>query len=214
MKRKLREPINSITHLIGAVLSAIAFIFLLSKGISNKSFMQIITSTVFSIGAIGLYSTSALYHGLNKSKKILEKWRKADHIMIYILIAATYTPICVLTLKGVIGITLLISIWILTLLGIVAKVLWLNMPRTIYTSLYLLLGWAAVFAIMPIYKAVGLGGALLLIGGGIAYSVGAVIYATKFKAKIWKFGFHEIFHLFIILGTSLHFSMIYNYSLI
>lgn len=214
MKKRIREPINSITHLIGAILSVVAFGFLLSKSITNKSVIQIVTITIFSIGAIGLYLTSALYHGLNKSKEILERWRKADHIMIYILIAATYTPICILTLKGVIGISLLVVIWSLTILGIVAKILWLNMPRSVYTSLYVLLGWAAVIAIIPLYKSIGAGGTMLLIGGGVAYTLGAVIYASKIKLYIWKFGFHEIFHLFIILGTSLHFGMIYRYSLI
>lgn len=211
---KIREPINSITHFIGALLSIIAFALLLHKSIANNSVIQIVTSSIFCIGLIGLYSTSSLYHGLKKNPKVLEGWRKADHIMIYILIASTYTPICILTIKGTLGITLLSIIWAMTILGIVAKVLWLNMPRKLYTAFYLILGWAAVFAIMPIYKSIGTAGVMLLIFGGLAYTVGAVIYAKKFKLFIWKFGFHEIFHLFILLGSSLHFLMIYNYAIV
>ena len=214
MISKIREPINTITHFIGAMLSIVAFAFLLHKSIMNNSAVQLITSSIFCIGLIGLYSTSSLYHGLKKNNDILEKWRKADHIMIYILIAATYTPICILILQGMLGFVLLSVIWLMTILGIVAKVLWLNMPRKLYTALYVILGWAAVFAIVPIYKAVGLNGVLLLTGGGISYTVGAVIYAKKMKISIWKFAFHEIFHLLILLGSALHFFMIYNYAII
>jgi hemolysin III len=169
--------------------------------------------SVFCIGLIGLYGTSAIYHGLKKKPTTLKKWRVADHIMIYILIASTYTPICLVTLQGWVGYVLLSIIWILSLAGIALKVLWLNMPRKIYTLLYLILGWAAIFAIIPIYQSVGLLATLLLVSGGLAYSVGAVIYAKKPTFNILNFGFHEVFHLFILLGSSLHFTMIFIYVL-
>ncbi len=92
--------------------------------------------------------------------------------------------------------------------------LWLNMPRKLYTALYVILGWAAVVAIVPIYNAIGINGVLLLVSGGLSYTVGALVYAKKMKITIWKFGFHEIFHLFILLGSGLHFYMIYNYTML
>ena len=206
----IREPINSITHLIGMILAILALPFVLVK---SESLIQLIGVTIFIIGLIGLYGTSSIYHGLKKAPRTLKKWRKADHIMIYILIAATYTPICLIGLKGLTGIILLSVIWALSILGIVFKVLWINMPRKVYTAFYLLLGWAAVFAIYPLYITLGGIAVLLLAAGGISYSVGAVVYAKKSSFTIGKFGFHEIFHLFILLGSLFHFLMIYYYVL-
>lgn len=206
----IREPINSITHLIGMLLSVIALPIVILK---SNTLTQIITVSIFCIGLIGLYGTSSIYHGLKKSPSTLEKWRMADHIMIYILIAASYTPICLISLEGILGTVLLSIIWVLTIMGIVAKVLWTNMPRKLYTSLYVLLGWAAVFTIYPLYIAVGPIGVALLVAGGLAYTFGAVIYAKKPPFVFLKFGFHEVFHLFIILGSLLHFLMIYHYVL-
>ncbi len=206
----IREPINSITHLIGMILSVIALPFVLIK---SQNVLQLIAMTVFLMGLIGLYGTSSIYHGLKKAPQILERWRKADHIMIYILIAASYTPICLIAIKGLFGYLLLGIIWGLTILGIIFKVYWLNMPRKIYTSLYLILGWAAVFAVYPLYQAVGIIGTLLLVAGGLSYTVGAVFYAKKSKFHLGPFGFHEIFHLFIMLGSLLHFIMIYFFIL-
>lgn len=206
----IREPINSITHLIGMILAMIALPFVFTK---SDTLMQLIAVTIFIMGLIGLYGTSSIYHALKKAPDTLKKWRKADHIMIYILIAATYTPICLIGLKGITGIILLSAIWFLTILGIIFKVLWINMPRKIYTSFYVILGWAAVFAIYPLYKAVGGIAVLFLAAGGVSYTVGAIVYAKKSKVKIGHFGFHEIFHLFILVGSLCHFLMIYFYIL-
>lgn len=206
----IREPINSLTHLFGMMMALIALPFVLMKSITP---IQYIAMIIFILGLVGLYGTSALYHGIKRAPHILAKWRKADHMMIYILIAATYTPICLITLKGPIGYSLLATIWGLSFAGIILKIFWLNMPRKLYTALYVILGWAAIFAIYPIYQAVGLIATLLLVFGGIAYTVGAVIYARKSKFTLGPFGFHEIFHLFILLGSALHFIMIYFYVL-
>lgn len=212
MKNTIREPINSITHLFGIVLSAIGLIFLLISSINSGDYIKIISSIVFSFGLIGLYSASTIYHWHVAPKKTIEKLRKIDHSMIYILIAATYTPICLITLKGLTGYLLLGIVWSLGITGIVLKLLWLNAPRWLYTSFYLILGWAAIFVIYPLYKILPTYGLMLLFGGGISYSVGAVFYATKSeKIKIWKFGFHEIFHVFILIGSLAHYLMIYKY---
>lgn len=208
--QNIREPINSITHFIGMILSILAMPFFLIK---SSTAIQVVSTSIFCLGLIGLYGTSSIYHGLKKNEKVLNNWRKADHIMIYILIAATYTPICLLSLNNWVGYTLLAIIWVFSILGIVAKAIWLNMPRKLYTALYVILGWAAVFALYPLYKAVGIVGVFLLLAGGISYTVGAVIYAKKSKIQIGNFGFHEIFHLFILLGSFCHFMMIYHYTI-
>lgn len=206
----IREPINSITHLLGMLASLLAVPFIITK---SHTITEVVAVSIFCLGLIGLYGTSSLYHGVKGTSHKLEKWRLADHIMIYVLIAATYTPICLISLKGWIGLTLLSIIWSLTIVGILFKIFWKDMPRKLYTGLYVLLGWAAIFAIYPLYLAIGLGGTLLLVGGGVSYTVGAVIYAKKPKFSILNFGFHEVFHLFILLGSLLHFLMIYQYTL-
>lgn len=212
MKIQIREPLNSITHLFGILLSAIGLMLLLINSIQTNDSLKILTSIIFCLGLISLYSASTIYHWIIASERTLEILRKVDHIMIYILIAASYTPICIITLKGLLGYTLISIVWSLAILGIILKIVWLNAPRWLYTSFYLILGWAALFVIYPLYKLLPLTGFLLLVFGGISYSVGAVIYGTKSeKIKIWKFGFHEIFHIFILLGSIIHYIMIFKY---
>lgn len=212
MKLEIREPINSISHLFGIVLSAIGLMLLLINSLHTHDFTKVFTSIIFCIGLISLYSASTVYHWCVVKETTLEILRKIDHIMIYILIAATYTPICLITLKGFIGYTLFSVVWTLTIVGIILKILWLNAPRWLYTGFYLILGWAAIFVIYPLYKILPITALLLLVSGGISYSIGAIIYATKPKSiKIWKFGFHEIFHIFILIGSFIHYILIYNY---
>lgn len=212
MKIQIREPLNSLTHLFGILLSAIGLMLLLINSIQTNDVLKISTSIIFCLGLISLYSASTIYHWIIASERTLEILRKVDHIMIYILIAASYTPICIITLKGLLGYTLISVVWSLAILGIILKIVWLNAPRWLYTSFYLILGWAALFVIYPLYKLLPLTGFLLLVLGGISYSIGAVIYGTKSeKFKVWKFGFHEIFHVFILLGSIIHYIMIFKY---
>jgi len=212
MRIKIREPINSISHLLGIVLSAIGLLFLVIASVKSGSWVKLLSSIIFSCGLIGLYSASTVYHWYVASKKTLEKLRKIDHIMIYILIAATYTPICLISLKGLIGYILLSIVWGMAITGIILKIFWLHAPRWLYTGFYLILGWAAIFVIYPLYEILPLRGLILLVAGGISYSLGAIVYATKSqKIRIWKFGFHEIFHVFILLGSFVHYMMIYKY---
>lgn len=209
---KIREPINSLTHLTGLVLSILGLILLLISTINNYNPIYLISAIIFSLGLVGLYSASTIYHWAVASFKQLEILRKIDHIMIYFLIAATYTPICLISLNGKLGIILLSIVWSLAILGIILKFLWFNAPRWLYTSFYLILGWIAVFFIYPMTKVLPMGAILLLVAGGIMYTIGAVIYGLKSnKIKIWKFGFHEIFHVFIILGSVFHYIMIYEF---
>lgn len=208
----MREPVNTITHLSGVALSLIGFGIGLILSIQSHSIIKIVSSIVFCTGLIGLYTASTLYHWLIVKDSTLKTLRKLDHSMIYILIAATYTPVCLITLKGWIGYTFISIIMGLTIAGIATKLLWLNAPRWLYTGFYLLLGWAALFVILPIYQNLPTGGFILLVLGGLSYTLGAVIYGTKPKfLNLGVFKFHEIFHLFILLGSLFHYLMMYIY---
>ena len=212
MKIQIREPINSISHLVGCILSAIGFLYLLSQTIPTGNQVKIISSIIFSIGLIGLYSASTIYHWSTLPLKALATLRKIDHIMIYFLIASTYTPICLITLKGRIGYTLLTIVWTLAVTGIILKVFWNNAPRLLYTSFYIVLGWSAIFVVYPLATRLVISGFLLIVLGGISYTIGGIIYALKpARLKIWKFGYHEIFHIFILAGSILHYITIYKY---
>lgn len=212
MKDYIREPINSITHLIGIFLSAIGLILLLIISYTSGSFIKVLSSIIFGLGLIGLYTASTVYHWSHFKEKTLELLRKIDHIMIYFLIAATYTPICLISLKGLTGYILLGSVWTLAISGMLIKIFWFDLPRWLYTGFYLLLGWAIIFAIFPLSRQLAIQGLLLIALGGVSYTVGAVIYGFKpSKLRLWKFGFHEIFHVFILLGSFLHYLGIYKY---
>ncbi|NMB26246.1 MAG: hemolysin III family protein, partial [Firmicutes bacterium] len=153
-----------------------------------------------------LYSASTIYHSLRVSERWTRILRKIDHSMIYVLIAGSYTPLCLIALQGAWRWGLIAGIWVLTTLGIVLKVLWLDAPRWLSTLLYLIMGWLAVVAFGPLARSITWTGVIWLLVGGILYSVGAVIYGTKWpKISSKVFGFHEIFHLFVLGGSAVHF---------
>jgi len=207
----MREPLNSLTHMAGLVLSALGLIALLRQAGSAAG---LAAALVFGLGLIGLYGASTIYHWVPGPPAVVARLRMLDHIMIYVLIAATYTPVCLIPLRHSGGIPLLITIWSLALGGSVLKVVWKKAPRWVYTGLYLGLGWAAVVVVRPLARALPLTAVVLLIAGGLAYSAGAVIYGLKpARLKLGAFQYHEIFHLFILLGSFLHFLMIWQYVL-
>lgn len=214
MYLRIREPVNSMSHLLGAILSLAGLIFLIAKSVETGTAVDIVSTLIFGLSLIILYSSSSIYHWVTSSAEVIRRLRKIDHCMIYILIAGTYTPICLLTLQGKLGIGLLIAVWSLAVLGIVLKLVWFDAPRWLYTGFYLVLGWLAVFFIYPISRALPGQAVLLLVLGGLLYSAGAVFYAVKPKRlKLGVFGFHEIFHLFILAGSIVHYAFVYKYVL-
>jgi len=212
MLSKFREPGNGLTHLIVAVLSVIGLVVLVARALPAGDPLQIFSFVVFGLSLILLYSTSATYHIINASKKTIAFFRKLDHGMIYVLIAGTYTPICLMLLRGPVGYTLLSLIWAIAICGIFLQTFLIKVPRWVYTLTYVLMGWLAVFALSPLVKATSLGSITLLLLGGVLYTIGAVIYATK-KPNFFKdlVGFHEIFHVFVVLGSISHFMFIFLY---
>nr|WP_317332078.1 hemolysin III family protein [uncultured Romboutsia sp.] len=213
MNNYLREPINGFTHLAGAILSFVGLLALVIKTtLQNPSAVALTAVIIFGISMILLYSASATYHLVVSSDKVISFLRRIDHAMIFLLIAGSYTPFCLIALKGVTGLVLFAIIITIAIVGISFKLIWFNCPRWLSTSIYVLMGWIAVFLMGPLKKALSPQGLSLLIIGGVFYTIGAIIYATKPKFLKSKYlGFHEIFHIFIMLGTLTHFLCVFKY---
>lgn len=211
----IREPMNSFTHFIGMILSAVAFILMFNKALATGRDAAGLTSIIiFGVSLLLLYSASTVYHAVVASPLAIAWLRKVDHAMIFVLIAGTYTPFCLIALKDSIGYPLLIVIWSIAISGILFKLVWFKCPRFISTALYIGMGWLIVFAFGPLTTYVPRTGVILLIAGGIIYTLGGVIYALKPAFLESKYlGFHEIFHLFILAGSFAHVLAIYNYVL-
>jgi hemolysin III len=210
MKRRLREPVSGLTHLAGVLLALIALIVLLTR--TGGRVDQIVAFGIFGLSLIALYSASALYHLLPVSPAATARLRRLDHMTIFILIAGTYTPVCVLALEGGWRAGLLGLIWTLALCGVALKLLWMEAPRWLSVGVYLAMGWLAVIAASAIFRAIPYGGIAWILGGGLVYSAGALIYALKRPNLVpGVFGFHELWHLFVLAGSACHFWAILHY---
>src|SRR6185312_1481569 len=208
----IREPVNALTHLLGAALAAVGMVVLLANGVANDSARQIVAFAIFGTSLVLLYSASGIYHAVNCSERGLALLRRLDHMMIYVLIAGTYTPVCLVLLRGRLGIGLLIAVWMIALAGIVQKLSWMQAPRWFSTVLYLGMGWAAMVVAKPLLGAAPLGFFIWIIAGGAFYTVGAVVYATKWPDPAPRtFGFHEIWHLFVMAGSFCHYWAVLAY---
>jgi hemolysin III len=209
MQLRLREPVNALTHLLGAVLSVVGLVALVMAAAQHGSTRQIVAVSIFGASLVMMYGVSALYHA---SSRGLGHFQRIDHVMIYVLIAGSYTPICLLVLGGSLGMALLITVWTLAALGVFQKIVWMHAPRWLSTALYLGMGWIAVVLVRPLITAGSRGFFLWLLAGGIAYSVGAVVYAKRWPRGRGKvFGSHEIWHLFVMAGSFAHYWAILAY---
>lgn len=215
MKTYIREPINGFTHLFGAVLSFVGLLAMVVKAsIDSGSPLVIAAVIIFGISLILLYSASATYHMVVAKDHIIAFLRKIDHSMIFVLIAGTYTPICLIGLGGTFGWVIFSIVNGLALLGVLYKLIWFKAPRWLSTAIYVLMGWLIVFFSPSLVDVISPIGMTYLILGGVSYTVGAVIYWLKPKFLEFKhMGFHEIFHIFILIGSLFHFLCIYYYLL-
>ena len=213
MKHYLREPINALTHLSGAFLSLIGTIILFNHTTLPLSPVTLLSILIFGLSLILLYTTSGIYHLVYATDAILLKLKKLDHSMIFILIAGSYTPFCLLSLSGAWKWSIISIVWSLALIGIILKVFWIQMPRVLSTSLYIGMGWIALFALKPLYASLSAGGFFYLVLGGIMYTIGGIIYGTKKPNLSPEFGFHEIFHIFVMLGSFCHYWAVFKYIL-
>jgi hemolysin III len=215
MNQYIREPINGLTHLAGAVLAFIGLLAMVIKASGNSgSSLSISAVIIFGFSMILLYSASATYHMVIAREKVIQFLRRLDHSMIYFLIAGTYAPFCLITLNGVTGWVLFSVIMLAAVLGIVFKMVWFRSPRWLSTGLYIGMGWLIIFAAPPLSGSLPAAGMVLLVSGGILYTIGGVIYGFKPEFLTSRhLGYHEIFHIFILLGSLAHFSSVYFYVL-
>lgn len=213
MKTYIREPINGFTHLGGAILSFIGLLALVIKTtLNSSSAVDIASVIIFGISMILLYSASATYHLVVAPKKVIVYLRKIDHSMIFILIAGSYTPYCLIALKEYKGWVLYSIIAVIAICGVLFKMIWFNCPRWISTGIYVGMGWMSLLIIKPLYNSISSQGLFLLILGGIFYTIGAIIYGIKPKVLNFRnLGYHEIFHIFILLGSACHFISVFKF---
>jgi hemolysin III len=212
MMKRLREPVSGLTHLAGVFLALVALGVLLAEAAGEGRVDQFVAFGVFGCSLVALYGASALYHLLPVSPPTVARLRRWDHMMIFVLIAGTYTPICVLALEGGWSVGLLGLVWALAFGGVLLKLLWMDAPRWLSVGLYLAMGWVAVVAASAILRAVPPGGIAWILVGGLVYSAGALIYALKRpNIKPGVFGFHELWHLFVLAGSACHFWAMFCY---
>ena len=210
--KKAADPISSYTHFLGAIGFGIAGVIMtIRSAITDKSLLIWGSQLIFTLSLLALYTASATYHFMANNRKYGAALRKLDHAMIYILIAGTYTPITVTFYPENTRFIFLSCIWGIAITGILVKMFWMNAPRWISTCFYLLLGWAVIFYIKPIFDMTP-PQLFLLISGGISYSIGAIIYILKKPNFSTNFGFHELFHIFVLLGTLFHFLLVWIYA--
>ncbi len=201
---KLREPVNSLTHYTGAIFAAVGSLALLIFG--REGFLQNIALGLYGLTLIQMFTASAVYHSARVTPRVLGILRKIDHSAIYLLIAGTYTPFCVLAFSGFWRWGFLAIIWALALSGVMVKVFIIHAPRWINAGVYVVMGWLCLFAVNEMLKVLAPDTIGWLLAGGIIYTLGAVVYATKrMNFKPGVFGFHEVWHIFVLLGAGAHF---------
>jgi len=200
----MREPINGLTHLGGAVAATIGLAVLLVIGWSSTG--KVISVLIYGLSLIGLFASSATYHLADVRPKIQEILRKVDHSAIYLLIAGTYTPFCINAFTGFWRWGLLTIIWSLAGIGILVKLFTVNAPRWISAGTYVLMGWLCIAAIGEMLVTLPTFALTWLVAGGVIYTLGALVYITKIM-NFWpgKFGYPEVWHIFVLLGALAHF---------
>ena len=214
MQITIREPGSSITHFIGMMMAVFATIPLLVKTAMEANTISLASMSVFMLSMILLYGASATYHSINVSQKIITIFRKIDHMMIFVLIAGSYTPVCLIVLGGRLGYTLLTVVWGIAIAGMTIKAFWITCPKWFSSIIYIAMGWVCLGVFGPLWHTLPATAFLWLLAGGIIYTAGGIIYALKlpiFNSRHAYFGSHEIFHLFVMGGSICHFIFMYLY---
>lgn len=211
---RLKDYYSALTHFIGFVFSIVMTPVLLIRASANGATpLKMLWYSIFMIGLILLYGASTAYHSFNISEKANRLLKKLDHSMIFILIAGSYTPVCMIGLNSKSGLILCVTVWAIALVGIIVKLCWIDCPKWFSSIIYIALGWACVFQLGNIYQSLPRLGFGLLLAGGIFYSIGGFVYALKIKglSKGYgrEFGMHEIFHVFIMIGSLCHYLMVF-----
>jgi hemolysin III len=214
MQTLIRDPGSAITHFIGMILAILAAIPLLAKAEIQAGGLTLAAMAIFMGSMILLYGASTLYHSVKVSDCVLRVFRKIDHMMIFVLIAGSYTPICLIVLGGRQGYSLLALVWGIAVAGILIKAFWITCPKWFSSGIYIAMGWVCVLVFGQLLHALPSGAFAWLLAGGLIYTIGGVIYALKlpiFNGKHKYFGSHEIFHIFVMGGSICHFIFMYVY---
>ena len=209
---RIKDPGSAITHFIAMILAIAAMVPLLLK--ASQAQGHFLYLLIFIRSMIALYAASTIYHTLDISPKINQMLRKLDHMMIFILIAGTYTPVCMIVLGDRTGWLLLAGVWAIAIVGIVINACWITCPKWFSSLIYIAMGWVCILAITKIIQALPKAGFMWLLAGGVIYTLGGVIYALKlpiFNSKHKNFGSHEIFHLFVMAGSLCHYVVMYAF---
>lgn len=215
-KKHIKDPGSAITHFIGMLMAIFAAVPLLIKAANEPSQIYIISLTIYAASLILLYAASTTYHTFDVSERVNTILKKIDHMMISVLIAGSYTPVCLIVLKGRTGLILLAIVWSIAIAGILIKAFWVYCPKWVSSVLYIGMGWTCVLAFTQILNNMSPAAFGWLLAGGIIYTVGGVIYALRlpiFNNRHKNFGSHEIFHLFVMGGSACHFVVMYAFLL-
>ena len=215
-KKHIKDPGSAITHFIGMLMAIFAAVPLLIKAASEPGRIYIISLAIYAASLILLYAASTTYHTFDISEKVNTVLKKIDHMMISVLIAGSYTPVCLIVLRGRTGLILLTIVWSIAIAGILIKAFWVYCPKWVSSVLYIGMGWTCVLAFTQILNNMSPAAFGWLLAGGIIYTVGGVIYALKlpvFDNRHKNFGSHEIFHLFVMGGSACHFVVMYAFLL-
>ena len=214
MQITIREPGSAITHFIGMMMAIIAATPLMVKVATDADHITFIAMAVFIGSMVALYGASAIYHSVTVKDNILRVFRKLDHMMIFVLIAGSYTPVCLVVLGNRLGYTLLAVVWGVAIAGMIIKACWITCPKWFSSVLYIAMGWACLAVFGTLWNTLSRSAFLWLLAGGIISTLGGIIYALKlpiFNARHKHFGSHEIFHLFVMGGSICHFIFMYLY---
>lgn len=216
IKKHVKDPGSAITHFIGMLMAVFAAVPLIIKATHEPSPIYVVSIAIYAVSLILLYAASTTYHTFDRSEKINTILKKIDHMMISVLIAGSYTPICLLVLGGRLGIILLAIVWSIAIAGILIKAFWVYCPKWVSSVLYIGMGWTCVLAFTQLLNSMSPAAFGWLLAGGLIYTAGGIIYALKlpiFNMKHKDFGSHEIFHLFVMGGSICHFVVMYAFVL-
>ena len=216
MKFKLKDPGSAITHGIGMLLAVAGATPLIVKAARSADVLHVFAVSVFILTMILLYLASTLYHSVNSTVKVNRRLKKMDHMMIFVMIAGSYTPVCLIVLHGRTGYILCALVWTVAIIGMLIKAFWITCPKWFSSIIYISMGWLCVLAMVPLVQALPAAAFVWLVAGGVIYTVGGIIYALKlplFNSRHQFFGSHEIFHLFVMAGSLCHYVVMFYIAL-
>ena len=214
MKFNIKDPGSALTHFIAMILAMTAAVPLIAKAAFISGRLTAAAVSIFIVSMILLYAASTIYHTLDISEHVNKMLKKIDHMMIFVLIAGTYTPVCLIVLGNPVGYRLLALVWSIAIVGIIINAIWINCPKWFSSMIYIAMGWVCLTAIKTIVASLTPAAFYWLLAGGIIYTIGGVIYALKlplFNARFKHFGSHEIFHLFVMGGSFCHYIVMFQY---